>query len=175
MFLRPQKLKLINVVNHFPPGTLLEVGVGDGKYLPLYNIHDITGIDSSPGMLEIARRHIKRQTRLILMDGENLLFPDQSFDYVVLSHVLAVVDNPDRVLEEIHRVLKPSGRLFILNHSTPDNWLKYFDRAFQPVSKAFHFRSLFFIQDLPALKKFSLENERKFYCSYFRLLTLNKE
>ena len=58
------------------------------------------------------------------MDGENLQFPDCYFDYVVLSHVITVVDDPEKLLEETYRVLKPNGKIFILNHFTPKNSVK---------------------------------------------------
>lgn len=174
MFLRPQKTELIKEVNSQRRGKLLEVGIGNGKHLSLYREHDITGIDSSAAMLAIAGKHANAETRLILMDGENLLFPNASFDYVVLSHVLAVVDCPDRLLHEIHRVLKPTGRVFILNHFTPGNPLRFLDYAFHPLSRMFRFRSVFYIEQLAAIKKFSLVKTKSFRFSYFKLLIFKK-
>jgi len=73
------------------------------------------------------------------MNGESLSFNAHSFDYIILSHIISVVDNPEKLLEETYRVLKPDGKIFILNHFTPNNWLKYVDRSFNSVSKYFHF------------------------------------
>ena len=175
IFLRPQKKVLVQEINCLPAGHLLEIGVGDGSHLPLYKAHKIIGIDTSTSMLEIARRKKNRNIELIQMNGENLLFQDQVFDYIVLSHVIAVVDDPEKLLEETFRVLKPNGTIFILNHFTPGNWLKYIDRSFSLVSKAFHFKSLFDINSLNATKKFSLTREIQFgLFSYFKLLIYNK-
>ena len=110
------------------------------------------------------------------MDGQALTFGDQEFDYVMLSHVIAVVDDPGQLLNEVFRVLKPQGRVFILNHFTPDNWLKHIDRAFAMISKILHFRSLFCIHDIAAIKKFTLLKEVRFgLASYFKLLIYQKK
>jgi len=109
------------------------------------------------------------------MDGKALLFANEKFDYVVLSHVIAVVDNPEQLFEEIFRVLKPQGRIFILNHFTPNNWVRYIDAAFEPVSKIFHFKSVFSIDEIVAIKKFTLLKQLHFgLASYFKLLIYQK-
>ncbi len=171
VFLLPQKRKLIREINLLPPGKLLEIGVGNGSHLHQYRAHQITGIDTSVKMIEIARKQNAPHIDFRVMNGEKLLFPNQSFAYVVLSHVIAVVDNPDQLLQEAHRVLKSNGKLLILNHFTPDNWLRYVDSTFQIFSRIFHFQSRFNAEQLDALKAFTLEKEvtiKPF--SYFKLL-----
>ena len=175
IFLKPQKRILFQEINRLPAGHLLEIGVGNGSHLPLYKSHKIIGIDTSASMLEIARRKMHMNIELVQMNGENLLFQDHVFDYIVLSHVIAVVNNPEKLLEETCRVLKPNGTIFILNHFTPGNWLKYIDRGFSIISKALHFKSLFDINSLNATKKFRLAREIEFgMFSYFKLLIYNK-
>jgi phosphatidylethanolamine/phosphatidyl-N-methylethanolamine N-methyltransferase len=79
-------------------------------------------------------------------------------------------------MREVYRVLKPGGKVFILNHFTPNNWLKYIDRSFGPLSKRLHFRSLFYTTDLSALHRFSLLKEVSFGAlSYFKLLMYVKK
>lgn len=175
IFLNPQKETLFQEINSFPFGHLLEIGIGNGTHLHLYKKHKTIGIDTSSSMLEIARKQKSIHVELVQMNGENLLFQDAVFDYVVLSHVIAVVGNPEKMLEEIYRVLKPGGTIFILNHFTPKNWLRHVDKAFSLVSKIFHFNSLFDINSLTAIKKFTLLKEIKFgRFSYFKLLIYNK-
>jgi phosphatidylethanolamine/phosphatidyl-N-methylethanolamine N-methyltransferase len=109
--------------------------------------------------------------KILQMNGERLLFHDQTFDYVVLSHVIAVVDNPEKLLEEIHRVLKPNGKIFILNHFTPTNGIRHIDSAFQQISKLLHFKSVFHIDRLDTIRKFTRLREIGFgQLSYFKLL-----
>jgi len=110
------------------------------------------------------------------MDGKSLLFYDEEFDYVVLSHVIAVVDDPEQLLKEVLRVLKPNGQVFILNHFTPNNWLRYVDGAFGMISKLLHFKSVFCIDEIATIKKFILLKEVHFgLASYFKLLIYQKK
>jgi phosphatidylethanolamine/phosphatidyl-N-methylethanolamine N-methyltransferase len=176
LFLRPQKARLFQEINRLPDGDLLDIGVGNGAHFPLYERHHITGIDTSPGMLKIASKRAHSRIQLMLMNGEALAFGDSGFDYVVLSHVIAVVDDPERLVEEIFRVLKPNGRLYLLNHFTPDNWLKHVDRAFGIFSKSFHFQSVFHLHQITAIARFKLLEEVHFNpLSYFKLLVYEKK
>ncbi|TKC04582.1 class I SAM-dependent methyltransferase [Pedobacter polaris] len=175
VFLKPQKVKLMEEINTLASGKLLEVGVGSGTHLPLYQTHQITGIDISSAMLNEAEKHKQSDTILLKMSGEDLQFEDDYFDYVVLSHVLAVASNPEKLLEEVYRVLKPNGKVLILNHFTTNNWLRYIDTAFNSISGLFHFNSLFKIESFNAIKKFTLIKEVGFgRFSYFKLLIFNK-
>jgi phosphatidylethanolamine/phosphatidyl-N-methylethanolamine N-methyltransferase len=176
VFLKPQKKVLFKEINGLPEGTLLEIGVGNGAHFKLYKKHRIIGIDTSAAMLEMARRKNRGNIKILKMDGKALLFGDNEFDYVVLSHVIAVVDDPELLLKEVLRVLKPQGQVFILNHFTPDNWLRHIDRTFGRVSKLLHFRSVFCIDEIATIKKFVLLKEVHFgFGSYFRLLIYQKK
>lgn len=175
VFLKPQKNVLINEINKHPPGHLLDIGVGNGTHLPRYRNHKIVGIDTSAGMLGYAARNNPGNATLYLMDGQSLTFQDNSFDYVVLSHVLAVAESPDQVLREVYRVIKPEGKVFILNHFTPDNWLGRVDKTLALLSGCFHFKSAFFLEDLSAIKHFTqLEMIPLGPFSYFKLLIFAK-
>lgn len=175
VFLKPQKRRMFSEINALPFGELLEIGVGNGLHLPLYQRHKVVGIDISSKMLEQARKFKTDDIELLEMNGEKLLFPTQSFDYVILSHVVAVVDNPEMLLAESYRVLKPGGKLFILNHFTPANWLRHIDLVFQHPAKKLHFRSVFYSHHLHMLKKFTLRKEIKFGpLAYFKLLIFDK-
>jgi phosphatidylethanolamine/phosphatidyl-N-methylethanolamine N-methyltransferase len=176
VFLKSQKKLLFNEVNNLPGGKLLDIGVGDGAHLRHYRKHEVTGIDSSAAMLEMARRNGLENIELIEMNGQELLFNDEVFDYVVLSHVIAVVDNAEQLLHEVHRVLKPNGKVLILNHFTPDNWLRHIDHCFELVAKLLHFKSVFRLQDIRTIRRFSLQKEVSFgMASYFKLLIYRKK
>jgi len=175
-FFKPGKVKLMEEVNHLPAGQLLGIGVGNGTHLQGYKKHQVTAIDISASMLRLAQTHKPNNAVLLQMDGENMSFADNQFNIIVLSHVLAVAVDPDRLIQEVRRVLKPGGQLFILNHFTPDGPLKYIDRLFSPVSSLFHFRSVFNFRDVEALETFLLIKivpipDR---WSYFKLLVFKK-
>lgn len=175
VFLRSQKKVLFNEINQLPEGNLLEIGVGNGAHFNLYKKHRVIGIDTSASMLKVARKHCNERIMVLEMNGERLFFEDNKFDYVVLSHVIAVVDHPEQLLNEVLRVLKPQGQMFIINHFTPDNWLGCVDNAFQRVSKLLHFRSVFFIHQIAAIKNFTLIKEVSLgIASYFKLLIYQK-
>jgi phosphatidylethanolamine/phosphatidyl-N-methylethanolamine N-methyltransferase len=114
-------------VNNLPPGRLLEAGVGTGISLPGYrSTHRITGIDLSPDMLERAERRVERRRlnnveALRVMDAGNLTMPDGSFDSIVAMYVMTVVPDPDKVLDEFARVVRPGGKLVLVNHFAAEN------------------------------------------------------
>jgi phosphatidylethanolamine/phosphatidyl-N-methylethanolamine N-methyltransferase len=105
-----------------PPGArVLEVGIGTGLSLDAYPPHcHVTGIDISREMLDHAEqkkdplRH--RHIELVQMDAMNMAFPDDSFDFVTAFHVVTVVPNPQRLVDEMTRVCKPEGQVVIINH-----------------------------------------------------------
>jgi phosphatidylethanolamine/phosphatidyl-N-methylethanolamine N-methyltransferase len=103
-------------------GDVLEVGVGTGLSLETYDQRvRVTGVDYSPAMLRKARLRVARLglgnvVSLRRMDARKLAFPDASFDTVAAMHVLSVVPEPERVMAEIARVLRPGGQVVITNH-----------------------------------------------------------
>jgi len=84
----------------------------------------ITGVDISTGMLEIGRQKIARQKlgqRITLQtgDSESLQFPDGSFDAITVAFGVRNFENLEKGLKEMLRVLKPGGRLVVLEFSQP--------------------------------------------------------
>ncbi|WP_065329053.1 class I SAM-dependent methyltransferase [Tritonibacter mobilis] len=103
-------------------GHVLEVGVGTGLSLPHYGPEvRITGVDFSAEMLAKAQRKVdaldlKKRVDLQRMDARELAFENASFDTIAAMHVLSVVPEPEKVMAEIARVLKPGGKVVITNH-----------------------------------------------------------
>jgi phosphatidylethanolamine/phosphatidyl-N-methylethanolamine N-methyltransferase len=110
-----------------PGERVLEVGVGTGLALDLYPRDvRVVGIDVSSEMLEKARRRVEKRgfahvEALLEMDAEAMTFPDASFDKIVAMYVVPVVPNPARLLAELHRVCKPTGEIYLINHVRSDN------------------------------------------------------
>jgi phosphatidylethanolamine/phosphatidyl-N-methylethanolamine N-methyltransferase len=120
----------MTAVNALVPGRILEVGVGTGLALPLYKTeHRIVGIDLSPDMLRRAEKKVAAERLaniegLAEMDAANLAFPDAAFDAAVAMFVMTVVPDAPLVLAEIVRVVKPGGRIVIVNHFSADSGLR---------------------------------------------------
>lgn len=103
-------------------GHILEVGVGTGLSFDDYDKSTtVTGIDLSEPMLRRAREKLATGRypfvkQVLQMDAHEMSFADASFDCVVAQFVITLVANPERVLSECHRVVKPGGRIILVNH-----------------------------------------------------------
>ena len=99
---------------------ILEVGVGTGKNLPYYPKGvQVTAVDLSDKMLERAQRRAEEldiEVDLYLMDAQRLAFPDAAFDAVVATFVFCSVPDPVLGLRELGRVVRPGGRVILLEH-----------------------------------------------------------
>lgn len=108
-------------------GEVLEVAVGTGLNLPYYPAGTrLTGIDASPAMLAIARQRtadLGVQAQLREGDAQALPFPNASFDTVVCTLSLCCISDDKAAITEMHRVLRPGGRLILLDHVASGNQL----------------------------------------------------
>lgn len=101
-------------------GEVLEVAVGTGLNLPLYpDGTRLTGIDISTGMLARARERateLRRDVTLRQAGAEDLPSAAASFDTVVCTFGLCAIPDHDVALGEMARVLRPGGRLILVDH-----------------------------------------------------------
>jgi ubiquinone/menaquinone biosynthesis C-methylase UbiE len=101
-------------------GEVLEVAVGTGLNLPLYPAEvTLTGVDLSPAMLAIARQRaatMGREVALLEGDAHALPLPDCSFGTVVCTLSLCAIPDDRAAIAEMWRVLRPGGRLLLLDH-----------------------------------------------------------
>jgi phosphatidylethanolamine/phosphatidyl-N-methylethanolamine N-methyltransferase len=153
--LQPGRKAVVQALGLRPGDRVLEVGVGTGLSLPLYPRHvRITGIDVSREMLEKARRRLARQRlanveALLEMDAEQMSLPDASFDKVVAMYVVPVVENPVRLLQELHRVCRPDGEIFLVNHVRSDNrFIAAVEKGLARFSDKIGFRPDFELRDM---------------------------
>jgi phosphatidylethanolamine/phosphatidyl-N-methylethanolamine N-methyltransferase len=153
--LQPGRKAVMQALGLRPGDRVLEVGVGTGLSLPLYPRDvKITGIDLSHEMLEKARRRVERRRlpnieALLEMDAESMTFPDASFDKIVAMYVLPVVENPQKLLQELHRVCRPHGDIFIVNHVRSDNRvIAAFEKGLARFSDTIGFRADFELRDM---------------------------
>src|SRR6266513_4154802 len=106
-------------------GQVMEIAIGTGRNLPFYQADvEITGIEISTAMLEIARQRAKslgRQAKLVVGDAQALPFPDQHFDTVVCTIALCSIPDERQAVAEVWRVLRPGGRFVVLEHVRSPN------------------------------------------------------
>jgi SAM-dependent methyltransferase len=107
-------------------GSVLEVGCGTGLNLEHYRWQQVESLEATepdPFMLAKAVEKLKAlppdlqaKARCIEPPAEALPYPDAAFDAVVATLVLCTVSNVDQSLAEVRRVLRPDGRLHLLEH-----------------------------------------------------------
>jgi ubiquinone/menaquinone biosynthesis C-methylase UbiE len=125
-------------------GRTLEVAIGSGLNLPYYSdeVTSAVGTDLSRGMLEIAAgraRELGRPIDLVMMDAEQLGFPDDMFDTVAGSLALCTVPDPATALREMSRVCKPDGRIVLLEHVRSPVWpVAVLQRLVSPIQERFN-------------------------------------
>lgn len=118
--------KVIRYVAKEPVERLLDVATGtaDLAILAAKKVKHVTGVDISEGMLEIGRKKVaerKLGDRITLQhaDSAALPFPDASFDAITVAYGVRNFEDLERGIREMVRVLKPNGRLFVLEFSKP--------------------------------------------------------
>lgn len=123
-------------------GEVLEIGVGTGLGLQYYgSACRITGIDVSEEMLARAKARTARLAlpnivRLEVMDAHHLAFPSTSFDVVTLPFVLTLVEDPEAVLRECVRVVRPDGAILIASRvSRGGSFQTRIESAIEPLAR----------------------------------------
>jgi len=123
---------------------VLDIATGTGDLaimLAKADIDDVTGLDISPGMLEIGKQKVKAEgleqhVDMVIGDSEYLPFDEGTFDAITVAFGVRNFENLELGLSEIHRVLKTKGSLTVLETSQPSKF---------PVKQGFQFYSRYVI------------------------------
>ncbi|MCC6582224.1 MAG: bifunctional demethylmenaquinone methyltransferase/2-methoxy-6-polyprenyl-1,4-benzoquinol methylase UbiE [Chitinophagales bacterium] len=147
--------KLVKLIGKTNPKMILDVATGTADLAiaeTKLNPDKIIGVDISEKMLDVGREKIKSypSIELQLGDSENLQFNENTFDAVSVSFGVRNFENVPAGLSEMRRVLKPSGKVFILEFSKPGNWL---------VQKLYYF---YFCNVLPFVGKLVSKDARAY-------------
>lgn len=141
--------KAIRLLKDIHPKHILDIATGTGdlalEALTL-NPEKITGVDVSEGMLALGREKIKKRNlenkiELLLGDSENLPFESNTFDAITVAFGVRNFENLEKGLSDMYRVLKPGGRVVVLEFSKPKKF---------PVKQLYNF---YFKNILPLMGK----------------------
>jgi len=123
---------------------VLDIATGTGDLAIMMaktNINDVTGLDISPGMLNVGIQKVKdeglsEKVDMVIGDSEQLPFDEGTFDAITVAFGVRNFEDLELGLKEIYRVLKPKGSLTVLETSQPTTF---------PVKQGFQFYSKFII------------------------------
>ena len=148
---KPGQRQVIEKMNCNPTDQILEIGIGTGlsfKYYPEKT--KVVGIDISPDMLKLAKKKLDKNQisgkYISLMNGEELSFPDNTFDKVVAMYVISVTQNPKKLVDEMKRVCKKNGEIYLVNHFSleqDNSFVKLFEKSLMPISKVLGWKPYF--------------------------------
>lgn len=148
--------RLVNFSSYSGKG-MLEVGCGAGIDLVRFGRAGVkvTGIDLSRTAIDLARRNVEQNglnADLRVMNGESMQFPDNSFDVVYAHGVLQYTADANKMISEIHRVLKPGGEFIVMVYNR-NSWLNLMRQVTKvPLEH----------EDAPVLKKYSIGDLKRF-------------
>lgn len=128
-YTKPMHASLVTELDGKNFKTLLDVGCGNGTFLSMVlNKFDVgvSGIDISPGMIEKSKELLDGSADLKVGDSDRLPWDNKSFDIVTCIASFHHYPNPELVLKEIKRVLRPGGILIIADPFTSNNLLRFF-------------------------------------------------
>ncbi|MCK9532550.1 MAG: class I SAM-dependent methyltransferase [Gammaproteobacteria bacterium] len=173
---RPRRISLARLPGE---GDVLLAGIGSGLDIPHLPCGPrYTGIDLTPAMLRRAEGRARVREDVALHEGDVMALPygDASFDAVVMHLILAVVPHPERALGEAARVLRPGGRLLILDKFLRPGQRAPLRRAINLLSRRFATRTdVVFEQVLAYCPSLCLERDEPALArGWFRHIELRK-
>lgn len=155
--------KMIDKIQSLNPKQILDVATGTGdvaleaqkRLTPEF----ITGVDISHEMLEVGREKIRKKglsdtIRLDLGDSEDLPYEDNSFDAVTVAFGVRNFENLEKGMREMNRVLRPGGKLVVLEFSRPTVF---------PFKQGYNF---YFKNILPTIGKLTSKDQRAYTYLY---------
>ncbi|MCH1517796.1 MAG: bifunctional demethylmenaquinone methyltransferase/2-methoxy-6-polyprenyl-1,4-benzoquinol methylase UbiE [Flavobacteriaceae bacterium] len=119
--------KVVKIAAKQAPKRILDIATGTGDLaiaLKKTNAEEIIGLDISPGMLAVGKDKVKAlkldtTIAMVIGDSEQLNYDDNYFDVVTVAFGVRNFENLEKGLSELFRVLRPHGKLIILETSVP--------------------------------------------------------
>lgn len=166
-------------------GNVLEIGMGSGLNLPYYDprkVEKLWGLEPSAGMRKKASPRVAAsavEVEWLDLPGEEIPLPDNSVDTVLLTFTLCTIPDWHAALQQMHRVLKPEGKLLFCEHGRSSDanvcrWQNRVTPAWRKIAGGCHLNRP--ISDCLQSTNFSIEAIDRFYmkktprvvgCMYF--------
>jgi len=119
-FMRSIRREVLDIVCRLQPKKVLDVACGTGDQLRLLSKSgfDAVGVDMSEAMLRMCRK-ANPASDCLLQDATDMSFQNHCFDLVMVSFALHETEweSAGKILQDIHRVLKPTGHLLVVDYS----------------------------------------------------------
>jgi len=171
-FMRSIRRDVLKIVLQLKPENVLDVACGTGDQLRLLreNNIDAVGVDMSEAMLTICRK-ANPDADCLLQDATNMAFQNKRFSLAMISFVLHETgwESAAGILEEIHRVLQPSGHLLVVDYSDFSQTPFYTRQAIRMIefmAGRRHFKNFCTYQHMGGLKTLIHKNQ-------FRPISIN--
>jgi SAM-dependent methyltransferase len=119
-------------------GRVLEIGIGSGLNLRLYNdVESLTGLEPNAALTKRAQERAQRlgmNVDVLDASAEQIPAAAASFDSIVCTWTLCSIPNPGLALAEMRRVLRPEGKLYFIEHGlAPDEPTQAWQRRLNPI------------------------------------------
>jgi len=138
---KPMKYQRMKVIP-FAEGNVLEIGIGSGLNLPFYSEKKVRHLTAIEPSLETWNKNKVNTNELpfsfefVQAYAENIPAEDNSFDTVILTYTLCTIQDTFQSLNEIRRVLKPTGKLLFCEHGkAPDKAIQKWQNRINPLWK----------------------------------------
>jgi ubiquinone/menaquinone biosynthesis C-methylase UbiE len=125
-------------------GRVLELGIGSGLNLSFYDpakVSKVWGLEPSPELAAMAARaacHLSFEVELIGLPEDEIPLEDASIDTVLVTYALCTIPDASAMLRQLHRLLRPGGRLLFCEHGiAPDAGVRRQQALLNPVWKRF--------------------------------------
>jgi len=136
---RRQRAKVVPLAE----GRVLEIGIGSGLNIPFYDaqkVEHLWGLDPSEEMWSIAQKNADEHqldTEFIQSGAESIPLDNNSVDSVLMTYTMCTIPDVYQALDEVRRVLKPSGTLIFCEHGkAPDESVQRWQNRFNPIWKS---------------------------------------
>lgn len=163
-------------------GEILEIGFGSGLNVPFYDsskVGKIWALEPSEGMRRKAQPAVEgtdMEIEFIDLPGEQIPLDDNSVDTVLVTYTLCTIEDTQRALAGMRRVLKPDGRLLFIEHGkAPDENVQRWQDRLNPVWSRIA-GGCQMTRDIPALIKeggFDIKVDERMYIPGAKVLCYN--